>query len=125
MFLKGKKVSKRMCEYWLDIGPMKDGHLKVLPIKMPYKYVVEMFCDMMGASKTYSGKDGWDKRNYYDYWFDFRKKEVLMHEESINLLETLLKELDKAKDEKAFYEWYKVNKQALKSEYKRGKFRKE
>ena len=29
---------------------------KIIPMKMPYKYVIESFCDMLGASKAYNPK---------------------------------------------------------------------
>ena len=40
-------------EYWTDIVP--ETH-RYGPIKMPYRYLVEMFCDRVAASKTYQGK---------------------------------------------------------------------
>ena len=44
-------------EYWTDYNPVT----KLLqPIPMPYKYVVEMFCDRVSASKNYM------KDNYTD-----------------------------------------------------------
>lgn len=52
-------------EYWTDFDEM-DGH--VIANKIPYRYVVEMVCDWIGAGMVYSqGK--WtqsDPLNYYD-----------------------------------------------------------
>src|SRR5690554_3513798 len=36
-------------EYWIDnVGTKRNN-----PIKIPYKYVIEMFCDCVGAGKIY------------------------------------------------------------------------
>ena len=41
--------NKHHWQYWLD---MEDWPDKVVPVKMPYKYVIEMFCDFIGAGKA-------------------------------------------------------------------------
>lgn len=50
-------------EYWID----NIGSRKNTPIKMPYKYVVEMLCDWIGAGKTYCGKS-WTQKTPYEYY---------------------------------------------------------
>lgn len=40
-------------EYWIDYG--KDGG--IITVKIPFKYVVEMVCDWIGAGKVYSGEN--------------------------------------------------------------------
>lgn len=45
-----KGRNKHHWEYWVD--KLSDGGV---PIQMPYKYAVEMVCDIISASKTYNG----------------------------------------------------------------------
>ena len=49
-----KGINKHHWEYWTDFNP--EG--KVDCLKIPYKYVVEMVCDWVGAGKAYK-KDEW------------------------------------------------------------------
>lgn len=91
-------------EHWLDIGPIKDNRLQVVPVKMPYKYVIEMFCDMVGASKTYGGKD-WKPEDVWNYWNNKRKQEVLMHHDSKYLLEKMFWNYS-VHGEKEFFKFY-------------------
>jgi len=39
-------------EYWTDVNPKTK---RVEPVDMPEKYIIEMFCDRVGASKIYAG----------------------------------------------------------------------
>ena len=41
-------------EYWTDYSP---ATRRMEPIKMPAKYLAEMFCDRVAASRVYRGKD--------------------------------------------------------------------
>ena len=84
MHHKGR--NKHHSEYWIDLNK-KTG--KYEPIKMPNKYVGEMFCDRLAASKNYN-------RGYFDpsmpLEYLYRTKESTpMHEETFKLLEFLLK----------------------------------
>lgn len=48
--------NKHHYEYWIDMAHQgKDGSF-VLICEMPLKYIAEMFCDRVGASKAYLGK---------------------------------------------------------------------
>lgn len=116
--IKGRirKVKKSMPEYWLDI---EDWPNKVAPVKMPYKYVIEMFCDFIGAGKAYS-KDKWTKEAPWDYYEKACKGKRLMHPESEYLLKKLLWNLHES-GEKVFYDWYKSIKKSLKQDYEEGK----
>ena len=51
MHHKGR--NKHHFEYWTDYSPITK---RMSPVKMPLRYVVEMFCDRVGACKTYKGK---------------------------------------------------------------------
>lgn len=51
------------CEYWVDIMPNGQSE----PIPMPLKYLAEMLCDRVAASKTYL-KDEFNDRAPLDYY---------------------------------------------------------
>lgn len=54
-------------EYWIDFG--KNG--EIIPQKIPYKYVVEMICDWIGAGKVYS-KEKWAQEEPLRYYLKVR-----------------------------------------------------
>lgn len=105
--------NKHHWEYWLDIEDWPD---RVIAIKMPYKYVIEMFCDMLGAGKAYS-KEKWNQHNLLDYWKKKCEGKRLMHPSSEHLVKKLFVMLDELGEEQ-FYIWYKNNSKLLKENYK-------
>lgn len=52
-WLHHKGRNKHHYEYWIDYGPAIPGMPGMIPMKMPKKYVVEMFMDRVAASKIY------------------------------------------------------------------------
>ncbi len=50
-------------EYWTDFG--ENG--EVIPIKIPFKYVVEMVCDWIGAGQVYE-KEQWTQHSPLAYF---------------------------------------------------------
>ena len=107
-----KNRNKHHWEFWLD---NQDG-ADFKAVKMPYKYVIEMFCDFVGAGKAYNpGK--WDVHKPYEYWKTRCEGKRLMHPASQWLLLQLLTNMDGSVSEKAFYIWYKKNKKYLKKLY--------
>ena len=67
-------------------------------VRMPVKYVVEMFCDRLAACENYHGQDYQDS-DAYDYYMRSRSH-YLIHPETRALLEDLLVMLkDKGKEE--------------------------
>jgi len=58
---------------------------------MPDRYVVEMFCDRLAASRVYRGKT-FDSSAPYEYYMR-GKDATLLHPDSAALLETLLLKL--------------------------------
>ena len=88
-WLHHKGRNKHHLEYWIDYSPEGNHHLT--GNRMPERYVVEMFCDRMAASKTYR-KDLYTDRDPYDY-YEKSKDAYLMHSETQALLEELLKML--------------------------------
>jgi hypothetical protein len=104
--------NKHHWQFWLDI---EDWPNKVYPIKMPYKYVIEMFCDFIGAGKAYNpGK--WNESMPWDYYEKACKGKRLMHKSSEYLLTKLLWIL-KEKGLDIFLDWYKKTKKWLKDQY--------
>ncbi|BCJ95923.1 hypothetical protein acsn021_34920 [Anaerocolumna cellulosilytica] len=69
-------------------------------MKMPVKYVVEMFCDRIAASKNYN------KEKYTDgdalAYFHASKEHYIIHAETKDLLEKLLVMLKDMGEEKTF-----------------------
>ena len=94
--------NKHHWQYWLDIEDWPD---KVIAVRMPYKYVIEMFCDFVGAGKAYS-QEKWTEDAPWDYWMKACEGKRLMHKESEYLLKKLLWNLKEMKLEK-FLKWYK------------------
>jgi len=53
-WLHHKGRNRHHFEYWTDVNPKTK---RVEPVPMPVRYVAEMFCDRVAASKIYKGKD--------------------------------------------------------------------
>ena len=53
-WLHHKGRNRHHFEYWCDYNPKTKVNE---PVKMPLKYVIEMFCDRVAASKIYQGKN--------------------------------------------------------------------
>lgn len=97
--------------FWID--ETETGEL--IPMKMPYKYVIESFCDMLGASKAYN-KENWKPEMLLYYWETKCIGKRIMHEDSIKLIDTLIRKLNELGEE-AFFTWYKKNKFSLRFNY--------
>lgn len=69
-------------------------------MKMPVKYVVEMFADRIAASKVYKGDDYTDSDPLA--YFNNGRADDLMHPETSELLEKLLTLLAEKGEEEAF-----------------------
>ena len=112
--------NKHHFEYWYDVGHYnKEGEIQILPIKMPYKYVIECFCDMLGASKSYGGNN-WKPIYLWNFWNEKTKVEFKIHKDTKNLLDHLFTKL-RDLGEKKFYNYYRQNKKSLKEKYLSGK----
>lgn len=81
-------------EYWTDYNPETKT---VKPVKMPLKFVAEMFCDRVAAGKIYK-KDDYTDASPYEY-FMYRKSQRFIHPETEEFLAKLLIMLkDKGED---------------------------
>ena len=109
--------NKHHWQFFLDITDWPD---KVMAGKMPYKYVIEMLCDFVGASKAYNRhKSNWTEKEVWSYWEKACKGKRLMHKDSEYLIEKLLWNYSEL-GEKEFIRWYKHIKKYLKKKYNEG-----
>ena len=82
-WLHHKGRNKHHYEYWLDPAHCKE------PVEIPKKYIVEMFCDRVAASKTYRGND-YKQTDPISYLVLKRRKEqFLMNAKSYKILHIL------------------------------------
>lgn len=112
-WLHHKGRNKHHLEYWIDYAVPKPGdervHSCMEGMKMPVKYVCEMFIDRVSASKNYQKEKYTDESALIYY-----KKSVdhyMIHEDTKALLEYLLDMLS-VKGEKYTYSY--IKKQVLK-----------
>lgn len=96
-WLHHKGRNRHHFEYWVDYSPVLK---KNTPVKMPLKYVVEMFCDRVAASKIYQADNYTDAHpiNYFERGRDHR----IIHPETSDLLEKLLIMLRDEGEDKTF-----------------------
>ena len=95
MHHKGR--NKHHFEYWTDYNT-KTRRLE--PVEMPKRYVVEMFCDRVAASKVYMGEN-YNNSAPFEY-FDRGRARRVMHEKTSYELEKLLVMLKDIGEEETF-----------------------
>ena len=85
-WLHHKGRNKHHLEYWIDYTGTNDCPMDGM--KIPVKYVAEMVCDRLAASRIYRGDDYQDG----DAWAYYEKsrRHYLLHPETRALLEQLL-----------------------------------
>lgn len=98
-WLHHKGRNKHHFEYWIDYDV--DGSRTVLAgMKMPVKYVVEMFCDRIAASRIYN-KEKYKDSDPLDYYIK-GLGHYIMHPETDALLHKLLQMLADKGEEYTF-----------------------
>ncbi len=107
--------NKHHFQFWWDEN--EDG--QIIPVKMPFEYLVESFCDMVGAGKAYAKGKGveWKTSDPWNYYIQHCKGKRIMNSQSEYLLKKLLWNLKEFGNEKEFYEWFKHIKLNLKKLY--------
>ena len=95
MHHKGR--NKHHFEYWTDYDIVTK---KMAPVKMPIKYVKEMFCDRVAAGKIYLD-DKYTNDNPIEYFLKGNAK-TSMHPNTAKLLEGWLMMLQQEGEEKTF-----------------------
>lgn len=97
MHHKGR--NKHHFEYWTDYS-RKTKQLE--PVPMPMRYIIEMFCDRVAASKIYM-KDKYSDHSPLEY-YQQRKNHRMIHPETAEIIENLLVMLaEKGEDETFSY----------------------
>ena len=96
-WLHHKGRNRHHFEHWIDFNPKvrRDE-----PVKMPIKYVKEMFCDRVAASKIYQGNN-YTQHHPIEYFMrgkDFR----VIHPETSDLIEFWLRTLSEKGEEETF-----------------------
>lgn len=82
-------------EYWTDYGTHGEG---IIGIEMPDKYLAEMFCDRLAASKVYRGKD-YSDGDPYAFYMRGKGRRLMIHPNTEDRIgEILLKLKDEGED---------------------------
>lgn len=85
-------------EYWSDVNPVSKRYE---PVEMPRKYLIEMFCDRVAASKIYKGKDYTDDAALI--YFERAKHKRVIHQKTSDELEFLLRMLAEKGEREVFF----------------------
>ena len=98
-WLHHKGRNRHHFEYWIDY-PVRDkdtGEIKMIPARMPNKYIVEMFMDRLAACKIYQ-KEAYTDASPLDY---YNKGDIssMLHPVTQKILERLLKMNAKYREE--------------------------
>lgn len=99
-WLHHKGRNRHHFEYWIDYVINEDGSVAFGGNRMPKRYIAEMFCDRIAASRIYLG-DRYTDAAPYEY-FARAKKLTLMHPETSAALEKMLLILKESGEEEAF-----------------------
>ena len=84
MHHKGR--NKHHFEYWTDYSPSGIG---IDGVEMPKKYLAEMFCDRLAASKVYRGAE-YTQADPYLFYQRGKGRRLLMHPATAEALEKIL-----------------------------------
>ena len=80
--------NKHHWEYWVD-----DFQSGMIPKKMPFRYALEMVCDYLGAGRAYMESDFSIDAEYL--WWQNKKKIVVMHKDTLSLVDRLFNAMKK------------------------------
>ena len=97
-WLHHKGRNRHHFEYWTDYGMNGEG---IVGVEMPKKYVAEMFCDRLAASKVYRGKD-FRQGDPYAFFLAGKQKRLSMHPATSARLEKILLVLRDEGEDAAF-----------------------
>ena len=85
-WLHHKGRNKHHLEYWIDYSP--SGDHAMAGMRMPERYVAEMVCDRIAASKNYKGSNYTDA-SAWEY-YAHSKDHYILHPDTRSQLETCL-----------------------------------
>ncbi len=94
-WLRHKGRNKHHFEYWIDYSPNPEEG--IVGMKMPLKYVAEMFCDRLAASKNYQ-KDKYTPEHPLAYYQKDRDKIIIHPEVDVLLVKLLTMLKDEGED---------------------------
>ena len=94
-------------EYWTDLNPQTRRYE---PVPMPIRYVKEMFCDRVAASKIYQGKKYVDSHPL-QYFLNGNARSR-MHPDTADLLESWLRMLAEQGEKATFAQIRKIKNNA-------------
>ncbi len=103
MHHKGR--NKHHYEYWSDVDTRTHTYE---PVKMPMRYLTEMFCDRVAACKIYRG-DKYTNSSALEYFMRGNAKN-LMHRETAETLEEWLRMLSERGEKETFAYIRSINK---------------
>ncbi len=99
-WLHHKGRNRHHYEYWIDYSTdPKEG---IIGMKMPVRYVIEMFIDRIAAAKTYRGSKYTDSYPLEYYEKGAARLGRMVHPETAQLLHSLLKMLARDGEEETF-----------------------
>ncbi|MDO4317926.1 MAG: DUF5662 family protein [Lachnospiraceae bacterium] len=96
-WLHHKGHNKHHWEYWIDFSPTER---RMAGAPMPTRYVLEMVCDRIAASKTYK-KEAYTDASPLEY-YEKSRPYYMIHPETDRLLRELLTMLAQEGEEKTF-----------------------
>lgn len=107
-WLHHKGRNRHHFEYWTDYYVAPDGSVGYGGCRMPMKYIAEMFCDRVAASRTYLG-DAYTDAAPYEYYVR-SKDHILIHAETSDEIEEMLRVLrDEGEDAAVSYVRRRLN----------------
>ncbi|MCI8784212.1 MAG: catalase [Dorea sp.] len=99
-WLHHKGRNRHHYEYWIDYSTDPDEG--IIGMKMPVRYVIEMFIDRIAAAKTYRGSKYEDSYPLEYYEKGASRLGRMVHPETAKLLHDLLKMLARDGEEETF-----------------------
>ena len=99
-WLHHKGRNRHHFEYWIDYCLAPDGSVYMGGCRMPVKYVAEMFCDRIAASKIYMGEN-YTNASPHKYYVN-SKGIIMIHPETGAVLEKMLLVLRDEGEDAAF-----------------------
>ena len=99
-WLHHKGRNRHHFEDWIDYARQPGGSVKYTGNPMPIRYVAEMFCDRIAASKIYE-KENYTDASAYNY-LQSGKGTILMHPDTMAEIEKMLTVLKDEGEDAAF-----------------------
>jgi len=99
-WLHHKGRNRHHFEYWVDYRRNEAGELLFDGNPMPMRYVAEMFCDRLAASRIYLGERYTDEAPYR--YFVASRDRIPMHEQTKREIEEMLRVLKDEGEAAAF-----------------------